>query len=66
MGTYNTEPKLRGQVMKEFNAEAIRLETASALETVRQVQAVRDFPACIGLDMHKETIVVGDADAGRD
>jgi transposase len=52
--------------MKEFNAEAIRLETASALETVRQIEAERRYPAYIGLDVHKETIVVAVARAGRD
>ncbi len=51
--------------MKEFNAEAIRIEMASALETVRQVQVVRDYPAYIGLDVHKETIVIGVAEPGR-
>ncbi len=51
--------------MKEFNAQAIGLETASALETVRQFRAVRDYPAYIGLDVHKETIVIGVAELGR-
>ncbi len=50
--------------MKEFNAQAIGLETASALETVWQFRAVRDYPAYIGLDVHKETIVVGVAEPG--
>jgi len=52
--------------MKEFNAEEIRLEMASALETVRQVEAEGRYPAYIGLDVHKETIVVAVARAGRD
>ena len=49
--------------MKEFNAEAVRIETASALETVRLAQAVGRYPAYIGLDVHKETIAVAVARA---
>ena len=41
--------------MKEFNAEAVRIETASALETIRRAGAERQYPAYIGLDVHKET-----------
>ena len=52
--------------MKEFNAEAVRIETASALETVRAAQADRQYPAYIGLDVHQETIAVAVAVAGRD
>jgi len=51
--------------MKEFNAEAVRIETASALETVRPAQAERQYPAYVGLDVHKETIAVAVAPAGR-
>ena len=51
--------------MKEFNAEAVRIETASALEAVRPAQAGRKYPAYIGLDVHKETIAVAVARVGR-
>jgi len=51
--------------MKEFNAEEIRIETASALETVRPAQAERQYPAYIGQNVHKETIAVAVARAGR-
>jgi hypothetical protein len=44
--------------MKEFNAEAIRFETASVMEAVRQPRALGGYPAYIGLDVHKESIVV--------
>ncbi len=52
--------------MKEFKAEAIQLETASALQTVRQIEAMGKYPAYIGLDVHKESIVVAVARAGRE
>jgi transposase len=52
--------------MKEFTAEEVRVETASALETVRRAQAFVRYPAYIGLDVHKETIVVAVARVGRD
>ena len=51
--------------MKEFNTEAVRIETASALATVRPAQAFVRYPAYIGLDVHKETIAVAVARAGR-
>jgi transposase len=51
--------------MKEFNAEEISFETASALQTVSQTAVERLFPAYIGLDVHKETIAVAVARAGR-
>ena len=44
--------------MKEFTAEAVRIETASALEAVWQAQLDRKYLAYIGLDVHKETIAV--------
>ena len=52
--------------MKEFNSEAVRYETSSALKTVMQAQAGHQYPAYIGLDVHKETIVVAVARAGRE
>ena len=52
--------------MKEFTAEAVRIETASALEAVWQAQAGHQYPAYIGLDVHKETIAVAVAHAGRE
>jgi len=51
--------------MKEFNAEKVRIETGSALETARQSQAQRKYPAYIGLDVHKQTIAVAVARVGR-
>lgn len=52
--------------MKEFSAEEIQFETASAVETTRQLSAERRYAAYIGLDVHKETIAVALAKAGRD
>jgi transposase len=52
--------------MKEFTAEAVRIETASALEAVFQAQAGHQYPAYIGLDVHKESIAVAVARAGRE
>ena len=52
--------------MKEFNAKEVRIETASALETVKPARADRKYPAYIGLDVHKETIAVAVAQAGRE
>ncbi|MGB5517715.1 MAG: IS110 family transposase, partial [Gammaproteobacteria bacterium] len=51
--------------MKEFNVESVRVETVSALETIRQAQTERQYPAYIGLDTHKDTITVAVAQAGR-
>lgn len=52
--------------MKEFTAEAVRIETASALEAVWQAQLDSKCPAYIGLDVHKESIAVAVARAGRE
>ena len=52
--------------MREFNAEEIRFEAASALETIREATEEARYPAYIGLDVHKETIVVAVARAGRE
>jgi transposase len=52
--------------MKECNAQEVRIETATALETVKLAQAGYRYPAYIGLDVHKETIAVAVAPAGRE
>jgi len=51
--------------MKQFNAEQIQIETTSALGTVMQAEAMSQYPAYIGLDVHKENIVVAVARVGR-
>jgi hypothetical protein len=57
--------------MKESIAEEVRIETATALATVLQAQAQaeaqaeRQYPAYLGLDVHKETIAVAVARSGR-
>jgi len=52
--------------MKEFNAKAAGNELASAVEPIRQFHVACQYPAYIGLDVHKETIAVSIARAGRD
>jgi transposase len=52
--------------MKEFNAEEVRFETVSAVDAMRRAPAFARYPAYIGLDVHKETIAVSIARAGRD
>ncbi len=52
--------------MKEFNAEEIQFETASALGTISQQRTIGDYPAYIGLDVHKDTIAIAVAYAGRE
>lgn len=54
--------------MKECNAKEVRVETISALGTVLEARARMDYgyPAYIGLDVHKDTIVVAVAPAGRE
>lgn len=51
--------------MKEFNVEAVQVETVSALGAIRQGQVERQHPAYLGLDVHKDTIVVAVARSGR-
>ena len=51
--------------MKEFNAEEARFETVTAIGAFRQAEAYTGYPAYIGLDVHKETIAVAVARAGR-
>jgi transposase len=50
--------------MKQFNENELKIETVSALETVRE--AITAYPAYIGLDTHKDTIAVSVAIAGRE
>ena len=52
--------------MMKFNARKNVVETTSALCLVKRLQAERSYPAYIGLDVHKETIAVAVARAGRD
>ena len=52
--------------MKECSAKAVVNESASTVETIRQSPADRQYPAYIGLDVHKETIAVAVARAGRE
>ena len=51
--------------MKEFTPERQRIETATALEVVRSAGAVECHGAYVGLDVHKEAIVVAVAEPGR-
>ncbi len=52
--------------MKEFNAQAIEVETATALNTITQGRPKADYGAFIGLDVHKDTIADAIAPAGRE
>jgi len=52
--------------MKEFTAEEIEAETAAAHAIVKQPQVAGSYPAYVGLDVHKETIVYAVARAGRE
>ena len=54
--------------MKEFNASETHFESASALELFSdgKLKTKVSYPAYIGLDVHKETIAVAVARAGRD
>lgn len=52
--------------MKEFNAEEVRFETVTAIGAIRQAENLIRYPAYIGLDVHKETIAVAVARAGRE
>ena len=51
--------------MKEFNAEPAQVETASALKVVQEAGKKR-YAVYVGLDIHKETIAVAIARAGRE
>jgi transposase len=52
--------------MKECNAKAVGNESASAVRTLRKLPTERQYPAYIGLDVHKESIAVAVARAGRE
>ncbi len=52
--------------MKEFNAEQVRIESASSLEIIRQARSEKEYAIYVGLDVHKDTIAVAVAWAGRD
>ena len=49
--------------MKQFNEFASHIETVSALETINL--AMSEYSAYIGLDVHKDTIAISVAKAGR-
>jgi transposase len=51
--------------MKEFTAERVQSESMSALYWVTQQRESKSYPVYIGLDVHKETIVVALARLGR-
>lgn len=52
--------------MPEFIAEEVQVETESMPAAVGREQPLISYPAYIGLDVHKETIAVAVARAGRD
>jgi transposase len=52
--------------MKEFTAEAARIETASALAAVQEACKPGRWAAFVGLDVHKETIALAVAEPGRE
>ena len=52
--------------MKEFNPELSSIpSTEAALGTLHKDHAKYDYPAYIGLDVHKETIAISIAETGR-
>jgi len=52
--------------MKEFNVKMSQVESASALEKVSPTRGADNYPAYVGLDVHKDTIAVAVARAGRE
>ena len=52
--------------MKEFNAETVRVETASALDAIPEAGKPKRYAVYVGLDVHKETIAVAIARPGRE
>jgi len=51
--------------MKEFNANDVRIETASALNVVQDGLRADFYSLYVGLDVHKETIAIAVARPGR-
>ncbi len=51
--------------MKEFNANDVRIETASALNVVQDRLRADFYSLYVGLDVHKETIAIAVARPGR-
>ena len=52
--------------MNKFNPEQHRIGTASALDRVGNAGVAERHAAYVGLDVHKETIVVAVAEPGRE
>ena len=52
--------------MNQINVTTADLETASALDLLMQPPGTSQYPAYDGLDVHKATIAVAVAAAGRD
>ena len=52
--------------MKQFNAKQAQVETVSALQRVQAAGKQENYVAYVGLDVHKETIVVALAHPGRE
>ncbi len=52
--------------MKKSNPDEVRIETASALGTVMEAGMAKRYGAYVGLDVHKETMSVAVALAGRE
>ncbi len=52
--------------MKVFNAESVRIETASALDAIQEAGKLKRYVVYVGLDVHKETIAVAIARPGRE
>ena len=51
--------------MKEFNAEQVQVETASALESVLKAGEVHCFGVYVGLDVHKNDCSGGSSTGAR-
>jgi len=52
--------------MREFTATEGRIESASAMASVRNAEAGERYAAYLGLDVHKDTIAVAVATPGRE
>lgn len=51
--------------MKQFNPEEVKFESISSFEMNKMPPTPGSYPAYIGLDVHKETIAIAVAPAGR-